>query len=106
MREFCPACGFGFEREHGYWVGAMIINTIVSFGALLMVFVGGWVAFWPDVPWMAVGIATVMVAGVTPILFYPMSKSLWTAIELSYHQLEPREQARATANLVQRSESE
>jgi hypothetical protein len=105
MRRFCPACGFEFEREPGYWVGAMIINTIVSFGSLLLVFVGGWIVFWPDVPWTEVGIATVTVAGITPIAFYPMSKSLWTAIELSYHQLEPAEQARATANLVHSSDS-
>lgn len=84
----------------------MIINTIVSFGLLLIVFVGGWIVFWPDVPWTGLLIATVAVAAVTPIAFYPMSKSLWTAIELSYHQLEPAEQARATANLVESEESD
>lgn len=100
MRESCPACGFVFEREPGYWVGAMIVNTILSFGSLLLVFVGGWVAFWPDVPWTALLIATVTVAGLTPLLYYPMSKSLWSAIELSYHQLEAAEQEKAAARLA------
>lgn len=100
MRESCPACGFVFEREPGFWVGAMIINTILSFGSLLLVFVGGWIAFWPDVPWTGLLIATVTVAGLTPLLYYPMSKSLWSAIELSYHQLEAAEQEKAASRLT------
>lgn len=105
MREACPACGFVFEREPGYWVGAMIVNTILSFGSLLLVFVGGWIAFWPDVPWTGLLIATVAVAGLTPVLYYPMSKSLWTAIELSYHQLEESEQEKAAARMADQAES-
>ena len=67
MRDHCPACGFVFEREPGYWVGAMIINTIMSFGSLLIVFVGGWIVSWPDVPWTALLVVTVLVAGLTPL---------------------------------------
>jgi uncharacterized protein (DUF983 family) len=91
----CTACGFAFEREPGYWVGAMIINTIIAFGLLLTVFVGGWVVFWPDVPWTGVMLATVAVGGVTPIVAYPWSKAIWSAIELSYHELEPAERQAA-----------
>ncbi|MDH4117708.1 MAG: DUF983 domain-containing protein [Acidimicrobiia bacterium] len=103
MAENCPACGFRFEREHGFWVGAMIINTILSFASLLAVFVGGWVAFWPNVPWTGLLVATVSVAGVTPLLYYPMSKSLWSAIEMSYHELEPAERTAANARVAQNS---
>lgn len=102
MPEHCPACGFVFEREQGYWVGAMIINTTVSFALLLLVFVGGWIVFWPDVPWTGLLITTVAIAGLGPILFYPWSKSLWSAIELSYHRLEPAERERADAWLAAR----
>ncbi len=28
MVENCGACGIRYEREAGYWIGAMIINTI------------------------------------------------------------------------------
>lgn len=100
MPHHCSACGFVFEREQGYWVGAMIINTTVSFGLLLAVFVTGWIVFWPDVPWTGLLVASIAIAGLTPILFYPWSKSLWSAIELAYHRLEPAEQARANANLA------
>jgi hypothetical protein len=100
MAEHCPSCGFVFEREPGFWVGAMIINTILSFGSLLVVFVGGWVLFWPDVPWTGLLIATIAVAIVVPIGGYWLGKSLWSAIELSYHQLDEAEQRRAAERMA------
>jgi len=48
MCEQCPNCGLKFEREPGYFLGAMYISyglaliTIVGFGLLLWVFTG-----WP-----------------------------------------------------------
>jgi hypothetical protein len=30
LRNRCPACGFRYEREEGYWVGAVIVNTAAS----------------------------------------------------------------------------
>lgn len=41
MQERCPGCGLKFEREQGYFLGAMYISyalalvTIVAFGLLL-----------------------------------------------------------------------
>lgn len=95
----CESCGLTFERESGYWVGAMIVGTAVTFGMMLLVFVGAWVLLWPDVPWNGVMIGTVAIAVVTPIVFHPWSKSLWAAIELSYHQLEPGEASAAAARI-------
>jgi hypothetical protein len=28
MRDRCPQCGYAFEREEGYWVGAVIMNFV------------------------------------------------------------------------------
>lgn len=66
----------------------MIINTVVTFGLLLAVLVGGMVALWPDVPWTPLFVVTVVVAGLTPILFHPLSRTVWMAIEMSYHPVE------------------
>lgn len=99
MADTCSECGFVFEREPGFWIGAMIVNTILSFASLLVVFVGGWVWFWPDVPWTGLLVATILVAVIVPVAGYPLSKSLWSAIELSYHRLEPEERARAARNV-------
>ncbi len=69
----------------------MIVNTVVTFALLLGVLVGGMVLSWPDVPWTSLFVATVVVAGLTPILFHPLSRTTWMAIEMSYHPVEDRE---------------
>jgi uncharacterized protein (DUF983 family) len=81
----CPTCGHHFERHEGYWLGAVMLNTAAVIGAFLVVFVGGMVITWPDVPWTGLLIATVTVAALFPVLFHPWSKTLWVAMELTAH---------------------
>lgn len=100
LREWCSGCGFAFERESGYWVGAMIINTTVTFALFLVVTVGWTILAWPDVPWTALLVASFTLMLVVPIAFYPWSKSFWMAIELSYHELEPREREAAATRVA------
>ena len=73
----------------------MVINTIATFALFLGVLVGGMVATWPDPPWTGLFVATVVVAGLTPVLFHPLSRTVWLAIEMSYHPLDEEEIARA-----------
>lgn len=91
MKEHCSRCGLQFEREPGYWVGAVTINTIVIFGTFLVVFGGMVLLTWPDVPWATVLIVTVLANLLIPTFFYPMSKTVWLALEMSWHPLEPEE---------------
>lgn len=99
MRENCPGCGLHFEREPGYWVGAMIINTIVIFATFLVSFGGLVLLTWPDVPWTTILIATLVINLVVPTVFYPLSKTVWLALELSWHPLEPAEVEAASARI-------
>ena len=91
MDENCGQCGLKFEREPGYWVGAVIINTVVIFATFLVSFGGMVLLTWPEVPWAAVLAVTLTINLVVPIVFYPISKTLWLALELSWHPLEPDE---------------
>ncbi len=91
LKEHCDSCGMRFEREPGYWVGAVIINTTVIFVTFVVLFGGLVVATWPDVPWATVMIVTVAANIAIPVVFYPMSKTVWSALELSWHPLEPEE---------------
>jgi uncharacterized protein (DUF983 family) len=100
MRETCAACGLQFEREPGYWVGAVIINTTVIFATFLVVFGGLVLATYPDVPWGLVLVVTALANVIIPIAFYPISKSLWAGMELSWHQLEPDEIDAAARRLI------
>jgi hypothetical protein len=91
MRKHCRRCGHLFEREPGYWVGAIIINTTVIFATFLIVFSGMVLATYPDVDWALVLGVTFAANLVIPIVFYPISKSLWAGMEMSWHPLETRE---------------
>ncbi|MFZ0015650.1 MAG: DUF983 domain-containing protein [Acidimicrobiia bacterium] len=91
MTENCSRCGLKFEREPGYWVGAVTINTVVIFITFLVVFTTLVLATWPDVPWPVVFAVTLVANVVIPIVFYPISKTLWLALEMSWHPLEPEE---------------
>ncbi len=81
MVEDCPGCGLHFERSPGYWLGAMTINLAVTMGVFLVLFIGGLVVLWPDVPWTAMTVALVAVMVVTPIAIHPWSRLAWVALE-------------------------
>jgi uncharacterized protein (DUF983 family) len=82
MVDDCPRCGLHFEREEGYWLGAMMVNLGVAELAFVAVLVGMSVAFWPDVPWVAVFIVSILVSLTVPLFFYPFSKTIWVAGDL------------------------
>jgi uncharacterized protein (DUF983 family) len=92
MRDRCPRCNLALERVEGHWIGALGMNTIVSFGLLFLTLVGGLVATWPDPPAVPLLVACVTVAAVVPVLFFPFSRTLWSAIDLAMRPLEPRDQ--------------
>lgn len=90
MVERCPRCHYRFEREQGGFIGAVGINTIVTFIVLLVVVVTSFVLTYPDGAAIALAV-TLTAAVVLPIAFYPYSKTLWVAIELAMRPLEPGE---------------
>ncbi len=80
----CPNCNLHFEREPGYWVGAVAINTTVVgflFAVLLVAFSAATV---PDIPWVTLLALEVPLMALGPIIFYPYSKTLWVAIDRAF----------------------
>jgi hypothetical protein len=99
MHDDCPRCGLRFERESGYFVGAVVINTVVIFTTFIVMFGAMVLLTWPDVPWTTVLIVTAAANVVIPTLFYPMSKTVWSALDLSWHPLESDEIAEARVRI-------
>ncbi len=95
LREWCPTCGFRFEREPGYFVGAMTVNTAVTIAAILSTMGIGWWLTWPNIRTVPLMATLLVIGGLAPVVFYPWSKTLWMAIELSYHRLEESERLAA-----------
>lgn len=88
MVERCPGCGLRFEREEGYWVGAMIVNIAVTELAFAVAFAGGLALFWPDVPWGWLTVVAVAVNAIVPVVFYPYSKTIWMGLDVLLHRMD------------------
>lgn len=95
MRERCPDCGHRYDREEGYWLGAMAINIAVTEALFGAFFVLGMVLTWPDVPWTGLLVGGLALNATFPVLFYPVSKTLWVGLDLAFHPPEPPEEAEA-----------
>lgn len=91
MRARCPECGLYFEREEGYWTGSLAIDLIVTELVFAAVLVGVVVETWPHVPTMPLLIAGLAVNTFVSVFFYPIAKTIWVAIDLVPHPLEPDE---------------
>jgi hypothetical protein len=97
MRERCPGCDHCFEREEGFFLGAYVINFIVTGVVLsLAVFVPAIALFVSrpgrsPLPLIVAGLAA---AVVVPVVFYPFSKTIWSAIDLAMRPLDDKERAR------------
>lgn len=87
----CPRCGLRFVRETGSMTGDIGINTIVTFGALLVTMLGFFLLTWPELPVTAMVVSCVAVTVVLPVAFYPSSKTLWLAFDLMFNPLRPGE---------------
>ena len=88
----CPRCGLHFERESGYWAGALAINMVLVGGVFAVVFVIALVLTVPDVPVGLLLAILVPIMVIGPIVAYPFSKTIWVAIDRAFlQQLDPNE---------------
>jgi hypothetical protein len=88
----CPRCGLHFEREQGYWAGALAVNIILTGGVFVVVFVTLLAFTVPDVPVVPLLAVLIPIVVVLPIVGYPFSKTLWVAVDRALlMRLDPRE---------------
>ena len=77
MAPACALCGLVYEREQGYWVGAIYVN----YGVTTVIAVAGFFLTWPRVP-LALELAwwsTFVV--LFPLWFFRYSRSVWLSLE-------------------------
>lgn len=104
MKQRCPGCGFLFEREPGFFVGAYLINFALTEG-LLFVMIMGFVFVLAQnsdasiVPPLAGG---AVLAVIGPVIFYPYARTIWSAIDLAMTPLELDEIVAASDHLAGR----
>ena len=85
MCDHCPTCGHVYSRESGYWVMAIIINTAIAEAIFGVLFIGGLIATAPDFAWGPLLAIAIVTNTLVPLVFYPISKTLWVAVDLYLH---------------------
>jgi uncharacterized protein (DUF983 family) len=89
VRADCPACGTVFQREEGFFVGAIMLNVVTTEAAVMFAAACCLLAF-PGRDRLLLGLL-VAVALLFPVLFYHHAWSLWLAGDHLVEGL-PREQ--------------
>lgn len=85
MKPNCPGCGYHFEREEGFFLGAIIVNLAVAEGLLAVLCIVPliWLsATRPEASLWPVIAGGVVAAVIAPLVFYPFSRTTWVALEL------------------------
>lgn len=83
----CPRCGYLFDREEGFFLGAYLINFIATeglLGVVLIVLIALEASGGANIG--AIIAAAVAETVLVPLVFYPFSKTVWTAIDMAMHR--------------------
>ncbi|MFM9108633.1 MAG: DUF983 domain-containing protein [Chloroflexota bacterium] len=91
LKKICPTCEVEFEREDGYFIGGYAINLVFSETLALVLAV--WLLFGTslrDAPLLTQEIIAVALAVLLPLFFFPYSRSVWMALDLTLHPPQPQ----------------
>jgi uncharacterized protein (DUF983 family) len=88
MAPACPRCGLQFRRVAGHWLGSWFLNVCVTQTAVVLVLIVGVGLTYPNPPMLPIAVVAVITALVVPVLFFPFSRTLWSAIDLAMRPLE------------------
>lgn len=80
IRDACPRCGTRFAREHGYFLGSMLVNLVVAEFLTVAVIVALFV--FTDLSWIWMELIVLPMALGLPLLFWPFARTLWIAVDL------------------------
>ena len=86
LHKNCPSCGVEFNREEGYFLGAMAINLVVTEGVTVGIVTA--VMVFATLDLLPLEVVAISLAVLLPTLFYPYSRMMWMALNL---QLDPPE---------------
>lgn len=86
MKHACPTCGQVFERgeSHDFFIGAYLINLVVAELSAIFIAAVMWVALGSRVSFNVLWGASMALAVIMPVIFYPFSRELWLAFDLHF----------------------
>ena len=91
MKDRCPTCGLALERgeQSEFWIGAYVFNLAIGEVIAIGVPIIWMIASAPNQPWTRIEIVAAILAVVLPFVFFPVSRTLWLAWDLSFRPFEP-----------------
>ena len=92
MLPYCEVCGLKYEREEGYWTGAVAVNLVVTELLIALVAVPVAIALaLAQQPITLLLIIGLPMPFILPFLFFRHAKSLWMSIDFMLHPVDPEE---------------
>ena len=92
MRARCTACGFRYEREQGYFVGAIYVNyavtVAVAVGTVLLL---DWTIGLTLTQQLSIGVALALLV---PVVFFRYARSLWLSLDFLITSADQRSEHR------------
>ena len=80
IEDACPHCGTRYSREHGYFLGSMLVNLVaaelITVATIVALFV------YTDLSWVWMEVIVLPMALGLPLLFWPFARTLWVAMDL------------------------
>lgn len=90
----CRRCGHGFRRgDDAFELGAITANIMITFGLMLLTILALVIATSPDIAVVPITITAVCIGLLGPVAFYPVSFTLWQAMDLVMRRPTPGEMA-------------
>lgn len=91
MKDRCPACGLALERgeRSDFWIGAYVFNLAIGELFAIGIPIVWMVASAPNQPWTKIETLAIVLCVGLPLLFFPFSRTLWLAWDLSFRPVEP-----------------
>jgi uncharacterized protein (DUF983 family) len=91
LNDHCRQCGLALERGESsdFWIGAYVFNLVAGEVLAIGIPIVWMVASAPHQPWALIEIVAAVLCVALPFLFFPFSRTLWLAWDLSFRPVEP-----------------
>lgn len=98
LKDQCPRCGLALERgeRSDFWLGAYVFNLVAGELLAIGIPIVWMIASSPTQPWTQIEILAIVLCVTLPFAFFPFSRSLWLAWDLSFRPFEPGDAGRST----------
>lgn len=91
LEDHCSQCGLALERGESsdFWIGAYVFNLVAGEVLAIGIPIIWMIASAPHQPWTSIEIVAAVLCVALPFVFFPFSRTLWLAWDLSFRPVEP-----------------